>query len=169
MSLCQRSFFLAFSSLSQTYVGHIAGRGRKPPRKGTGGSSLLPPGPHRLISHPVSQICWVGGSSQARRESCWSAEPPPARRELRDPHTHSLVCCPEPAAGQSWTCSRHGSKEHLTDTCPDRDPLLPPLPAPPPSLCQIWCLQTKLQLQLGNSNGNWQLDGNSSSTRLLQG
>lgn len=111
MFLCQSCFLWAVPLFIQTYVGHIAGRGRESPRKGTGGSSLLLPGPHKLMSHPVFQICWVGGSSQAWRESCWSA------KLIHDPHTHSLVCCPEPAVRQ---------QRAFTSPAADRDPPLPP-------------------------------------------
>lgn len=91
-------------------------------------------------------------------KACWGVEPPPARRELRDLHTHSILCCLEPAVRQSWTLP---SVKSIEQSCALKGTLfcLPLLryllPYVRPSVCTPSC------------NSDYRLDCTSSSSRLI--
>lgn len=153
-SLGHSSFLSAFPFLSQTCVGHRAGRGRK----GIGGSNLLLLGPQELLSAHSLPGLWGWSHPEPGLKACWGVKPPPARRELRDLRTHSRLRCLEPAVRRGWALP---SVKSIEQTCalkgiPFCLPLLRHLlPYVRPGVCIPSC------------NSDYRLDCTSSSSRLI--
>lgn len=147
--------------LSQTYVGHIAGRGRESPRKSISGSSLLPLGPQELISRGFPDLLgWWRQPSLDWKPSDVSSLLQHRASCVTHAPTHFCAALSQ-LSGKAELCSRHDSKEHLTDSCALKGilfclPLLHYLfPCVRSSVCRLsW-------------NSNYRLDRTFSSSRLI--